>query len=292
MNLRPAYALAFLSLLVGVPMLTFGPWWAGLSVLATAGLVLRREFRVDQLVASIFTSLVLGLLAAVYLAIFVIMGFDGQWVMLLVLLLLVASTIGALVSWSKARKFPQGLPDILGSEFGQDALLETDEVQWLVVTPSDWLSADSRVDIWLQSCVDSPRRCRLSFEEESRKPLGDGCLLYPAPFDVDLAPGDVVCCSVPVRPTERHADEVRFFVRVEAKGSVATRNRKFRGHPVDERVSTTKQVVGLALGMIIWGGGVYVTFQRRRDQPASYGDDSLAATWEVKWSQSAVAESQ
>ncbi|MEZ4232408.1 MAG: hypothetical protein R3B89_24735 [Polyangiaceae bacterium] len=270
MTLRPAYALAFLAILVGVPLLTFGPWWAGLLVLAPAGYVLQREFRADRLVASLFSALVLGLLAAVYVAILVLFGFGGDWMVPVVLALLVGGVVAAMVSWVKARRAPPGLPDILGDEFGQDGLLETNEVQWVAMKSAEWLDRSSGVDVWLQSCVEAPRRCRLSFEEESRKPSGEGLLLFPPPSEVELAPGEVVRCHVPVRPTDRHADEIRFYVKLEAKGPVASRNRRFRGRPVEDRVSTGTQVIALAAGMVVWGGGVYVTFKRRIDQPAAW----------------------
>ncbi|MEZ4370558.1 MAG: hypothetical protein R3B07_07025 [Polyangiaceae bacterium] len=282
MTLRPAFALAFLAILVGVPLFTFGPFWAGLLVLTPAALVLHREFRADPVVASLFTAAVLVLLAAVYAAVLVVFGSGAGIMPPAVLALLVAGTVAALVVWRRSRNPSGGLPDILGERFGREELYERDEVQWTMVQPDPWLTRDSVLEVWLQSCVNAPRVARLSFEEESRKRLGDGWLLYPKPFEVELGPGEVRRCAVPVRPTERHADQLRLYVRVDAKGPVASRNRHYRGHPVEDRVSTTTIVVGAAVGELQWGGGVFVDFKRRVRQPATH-DLDLKAVSESIW---------
>lgn len=100
----------------------------------------------------------------------------------------------------------------------------------------------------LENCFSAPRSVTLHFEW--RHALSSS-------VTQELAPNAVshVRYSVPV-PSHFHGVQ-NLLLTVDVKGLRGRRTKRLRGLPMRNRVRGKEQLVGLAVGVITWGGGLY-----------------------------------
>ena len=298
LRLRLNYVVAFFGLPTLFGALLARSWLVALAALVTTSWLLVLEAKRDPATVAKFLCLVmlfyLGITALVA-------GHPGSgdsglpmspsaWGMVIGGLAVFASiAAGSGWIWYRIVSRPDSVPDVLAGRFAADSLFEEGGVLWSGTQSAQDLADHAQLDLYFQNCTDGERHITVTLQDSAGLLRTQGHIDVPTPVEVALDGGEVVKLSVPVRAGSKPANDAQLFVSVVVRGTAGKRIRKVRGRLTRKRVGRSTQLLALAGGMALWGGGVAFRFRVPERSVSNSERPRAVPTRERLWPQSPLA---
>jgi hypothetical protein len=200
------------------------------------------------------------------------------------LVIATACVVAGIAATIHLRKQPETFPNLLAERFGSGAVLEADGIQFVVLS-SGWITAEApgSISLYLQNTWSASRQVTFGL----RGRLRGRRLIFPEEPEVTLGPLEVGLLTIPIGAHPGEAAQEEVVGSLSARGTDGRRLRRWRAREAQRQISPAFQILGLAAGVVAWGGGIPCPFQiagaRAGVQP------SLPAPhWETLWTPQAA----
>lgn len=165
-----------------------------------------------------------------------------------------AAGLGIITLQRQRRGSSPDFPDVLGSRFQPQSLLEVDGIQFCGVLQSGGSGRPHTASIFLQNCFNAPRDVTITFDGAGYSKY----MRFHPRYQARIGAAEVVQVSFPVI-TPTYPGSYRLYFSFTVAGSGGKRVRLWRARQPTTRVKPGAQAAALAAGVIAWGGGVSFT---------------------------------
>ena len=169
----------------------------------------------------------------------------------------IGASVWAITSIVRGLRAKDTVPDVLRARFSEASISELDGVQ--VVVQQEATASGVVVTTFVQNCWSASRAVRLSFDVT--RPLFGGTrgeCHVPALDVVELGPGEVRACTIPVTPAPDARGEFHLWVRLKVSGSGGDRVRHREARAFTDRIPLWLTLLLTPFGLVAFGGGTRV----------------------------------